>query len=266
LDIRTVPLAELRMRFAAGGEPVSEGLLEALRGDARAGAHALARELERRRGREERERVRTAAMYRHERRFAARGVSAVAGVDEVGMGPLAGPVVAAAVVLPADAALEGLRDSKQLSRAARERLAKLVHDRAVAVSIAEAAPAEIDRINIYQAGLLAMRRAVERLRRPPGQLLVDARRIPGLRAPQLAIVKGDASVASIAAASIVAKVFRDARMQELDAAFPGYGFARNAGYGTPEHLAALRACGPTSVHRRSFTPVAEAAEATCRTP
>jgi ribonuclease HII len=170
-------------------------------------------------------------------------------VDEVGVGPLAGPVVAAAVVLPPRVDLPGLGDSKQLSRSQRERLDAAIRAQALAVAVEELPPAEVDRLNVLRASLEAMRRAVEALSVRPDHVLVDARRIPAIRAPQT----------SLAAASIVAKVHRDAIMRELDARHPGYGFTRNKGYATREHLAALGRLGPAPVHRRSFAPVAQLA-------
>ena len=184
------------------------------------------------------------------------GIRHVAGVDEVGMGPLAGPVVAAAVVLPVEAHIPGVADSKVLPAAVREQICGEIRRRALAVGVAVVEPEEIDRVNIYQAGLLALRRAVEQLRPlVPGFVLVDGREIPELGIPQSAYPKGDAFVASIAAASIVAKTHRDALMQTLDASYPAYGFGRHMGYATRAHLAALRAHGPSPVHRRSFAPV-----------
>lgn len=183
------------------------------------------------------------------------GIRHVAGVDEVGMGPLAGPVVAAAVILPIGAKIDGVADSKTLTARDREALDRHIRARAVALGIAVVEPAEIDRVNIYQAGLLACRRAVQALAPMPGYVLVDGREIPGLPMPQSAYPKGDGFVCSIAAASIVAKVHRDALMRELDEAFPGYGFARHMGYSTAAHLRALRERGPSPVHRRSFAPV-----------
>jgi len=189
------------------------------------------------------------------------GLQRVAGADEVGVGPLAGAVVAAAVVFPPGVEVADLADSKRLSPAVRERLAAEVR-RCATVGVAMVDVEEIDRINIYQARMKALRRAVEELPKPPHFVLVDGREIPGLGYPQAAYVKGDSFVASIAAASIVAKVYRDAYMRELDSRYPVYGFARNMGYGTREHLDALRHFGPSPVHRRSFRPVAatEAAE------
>jgi ribonuclease HII len=188
------------------------------------------------------------------------GIRHVAGVDEVGMGPLAGPVVAAAVVFPPHLTVDGCADSKVLTAKARERLAAEIRQRALAVGIAVVEPDEIDRVNIYQAGLRALRRAVEALAPVvPGYVLVDGREIPGLAMPQSAYPKGDAFVCSIAAASIVAKVHRDALMRELDTRWPEYGFARHMGYSTAAHFRAIREFGPSPVHRRSFAPVRAAA-------
>jgi len=187
------------------------------------------------------------------------GIRQVAGVDEVGMGPLAGPVVAAAVVLPIETHIDGVADSKVLTAVVREKLALEIRRRAIAFGVAVVEPEEIDRVNIYQAGLRALRRAVEQLRPlVPGFVLVDGREIPDLGIPQSAYPKGDAFVTSIAAASIVAKCHRDALMRQLDAAYPAYGFARHMGYATRDHLAALRTHGPSPVHRRSFAPVVAA--------
>jgi ribonuclease HII len=182
------------------------------------------------------------------------GIVHVAGVDEVGVGPLAGPVVAAAVVFAEGEALAGVADSKTLTRQARERLDAAIRARALGVGIGVIEPAEIDRLNIYQAGLRAMRAAVEALPFVPDHVLVDARHIPGLAIAQTRYAHGDAFVYSIAAASIVAKVYRDAIMWRHDADYPQYGFRRHVGYATREHLAALRAYGPSPLHRRSFAP------------
>jgi ribonuclease HII len=179
----------------------------------------------------------------------------VAGVDEAGRGPLAGPVMAAAVILDPARPIAGLRDSKQLSPAQRETLAGEIRSRALAWAVAWADHEEIDRINILQATLLAMARAVAALALEPTAVLVDGNRCPPLRQPVTAIVKGDSSVPSISAASILAKVERDAAMCRLDALYPGYGFAVHKGYPTAQHLEALDTLGPCSVHRRSFGPV-----------
>jgi len=193
-----------------------------------------------------------------ERDYRAQGLQWIAGVDEVGVGPLAGPVVAAAVVLPERIRLQGLDDSKKLTIAARERLDGEIRACARAICIGVAERDEIDRINIYQAGLIAMQRAVNGLQPSAEIALVDARTIPAIAVPQRAVKGGDAVVGSIAAASIVAKVYRDARMAELHRRYPGYGFAHNSGYGTAEHLRALAQRGPTPEHRRSFAPVRSA--------
>jgi len=188
------------------------------------------------------------------------GCARVAGVDEVGMGPLAGPVVAAAVVFAPGRPLKGIADSKQLTRRARERLAGEIREHAIGIGLGTVEPEEIDRLNIYRAGLAACWRAIEALRPVvPGYVLVDGREIPDLAMPQSAYPKGDVFVCSIAAASIVAKVTRDAIMCELDARYPGYGFGRHMGYATRRHFAAIREHGPSPVHRRSFAPVRAAA-------
>ena len=176
----------------------------------------------------------------------------MAGVDEVGRGALCGPVVAAAVVLGEGFDTEGLDDSKRLTRRQRERLDERVRESARAWAIGRAEADEIDRLNILQASLLAMRRAVEGLSEPADALLVDALTIPGLEVAQRAIVKGDAVSVSIAAASIVAKVARDAVMCELDRQHPGYGLAHNMGYASEDHRDALRRRGPSVIHRRTF--------------
>lgn len=179
----------------------------------------------------------------------------LAGVDEVGRGPLAGDVVAAAVILDPARPIAGLRDSKRLSAARREQLALLIRERALAWSVARATVAEIDRINILQASLLAMRRAVEALDPQPDYVLVDGNRLPRWSYASEPVVKGDDRVLAIAAASILAKVQRDRELVELERRYPGYGFAAHKGYPTAAHLEALRSLGVTPVHRRSFGPV-----------
>ncbi|MFO1221304.1 MAG: ribonuclease HII [Burkholderiaceae bacterium] len=179
----------------------------------------------------------------------------IAGVDEAGRGPLAGPVVAAAVILDDMKPIRGLADSKVLSPARRERLADEIRARALALCVAQASVQEIDALNILQATMLAMRRAVDGLRLTPARVLVDGNRLPVLRMPAEAIVRGDALVAAISAASILAKVARDALCDELHRAHPQYGFDAHKGYPTPEHLSALRAHGACVAHRRSFAPV-----------
>ena len=252
------PLAEWTRRLREAREARALGrLLRELRSDPRAGAVALAAAAARRLDRMRRERARVARLFAGRRRLRSEGCRLVAGVDEVGVGPLAGPVVAAAVILRDRVALPGLGDSKQLPRPLREELDAAIRDQAVAVSIGEVWPADVDRLNVYRAALEAMRRAVLGLDPPPDYVLVDARTIPGIAARQSAIVGGDARDGSIAAASIVAKVHRDAIMRRLEAEHPGYGFARHMGYSTREHLEALRRLGPSPVHRRSFGPCSQ---------
>ena len=181
----------------------------------------------------------------------------IAGVDEAGRGPLAGPVVAAAVILDELNPIAGLADSKALSEKKRERLFDEIRARALCCCIAEASVEEIDRLNILHATMLAMRRAVEGLRLKPAKVLVDGNRLPVLKVPAEAIVKGDAKVQAISAASILAKVTRDRQCLAMHAAHPEYGFAAHKGYPTAEHIAALRAHGATPWHRRSFAPVQE---------
>ncbi len=179
----------------------------------------------------------------------------VCGVDEAGRGPLAGPVFAACVILRADDLIEGLADSKVLSAKRRVELAVQIRFRAAAWAIASASAEEIDRVNILQASMLAMRRAVEQLTIEPDEVLVDGLHCPDLGFPARAIVDGDALVAEISAASILAKTARDALMLEMHERYPDYGFARHKGYPTRDHLEALRRFGPCPIHRRSFAPV-----------
>lgn len=180
----------------------------------------------------------------------------VAGVDEVGRGPLAGPVVAAAVMLPARPLLRGLDDSKALTAADRQRLDEKIRGRAIAWAIAEASVDEIDQLNILQASLLAMQRAVAALRPAPLAAWIDGNRPPALPMSVRAVIGGDGSIPAISAASIIAKVARDRQMVELDAQYPGYGLAQHKGYGTAAHRAALESLGASPIHRRSFAPVA----------
>jgi len=255
---REDPLVALRARAARlASAGALRRLARWLEADGRAGARALAASCRRRAGEAEREARRFERLLALRARLLAEGARIVAGVDEVGVGPLAGPVVAAAVVLPERPQLPGLDDSKRLTPLARERLAAAIREQAEAFAVAEVWIEEIDRRNIYQASLLAMRRAVDALARRPDHVLVDARRIPGIAVPQTPLVGGDGLDASIAAASVIAKVHRDAIMRRLDGEYPGYGFARHMGYATRDHLRALQRLGASPVHRRSFAPVAQ---------
>ncbi|NOK06016.1 MULTISPECIES: ribonuclease HII [Myxococcus] len=252
-------LSELTARFVTQATPVPTGLLEALDADPRAGAHALARRIRSRQEKNRAEGQRIRKLLRFETELWEQGHTHIAGVDEAGMAPLAGPVVAAAAVLPKGFRLKGLDDSKKILDAEkRESLAEAIKRDAVAWAVGRAEVEEIDRINIYHAGLLAMRRAVEGLSVKPDHLLVDARTVPECSVPQKGIIKGDALSLSIAAASILAKTTRDRWMAELDAQYPGYGLAAHKGYPTPQHLQVLREKGVLPIHRRSFAPVREA--------
>ncbi len=179
----------------------------------------------------------------------------IAGVDEVGRGPLAGPVVAAAVILDPNKPIEGLADSKKLSESKRQQLAVEIKENAMAWSIARADIKEIDEINILQASLLAMKRAVETLSKSPDLALIDGNKLPDLPMAMEAIIKGDSKEACISAASIIAKVDRDEEMIAMDAIYPGYGFAKHKGYPTKQHREAIQTLGITPIHRRSYAPV-----------
>jgi len=179
----------------------------------------------------------------------------IAGVDEAGRGPLAGPVIAAAVILDSNVDIRGLKDSKQLSENARNRLAEEIRHKSISWGVGRAEVEEIDEINILQASLLAMRRAVDALDIPPELVLIDGNRCPILPYQARSIIKGDQTVPSISAASILAKVSRDSEMVNMDCLYPGYGFARHKGYPTRQHLQALADIGLCAIHRRSFGPV-----------
>lgn len=200
----------------------------------------------------EAEKARLAALRRYEEEYLAKGYAAICGIDEAGRGPLAGPVVAAAVILPPGAEILFLNDSKKLSEARREALFDEICAKAVSYGIGSVFPARIDEINILQATYEAMREAIGKLSPPPDFCLNDAVIIPGVAIPQLPIVKGDAKSLSIAAASVLAKVTRDRFLISLDALYPAYGFAKNKGYGTAAHIEALRVYGATPVHRKTF--------------
>ncbi len=200
----------------------------------------------------------TSILLRPEQKLREEGFCFIAGVDEVGRGPLAGPVVAAAVILPENGDIPAVADSKSLSAAEREELdAGLRRMEGIRIGIGEFSAAEIDRHDILRCTHAAMRQALDNLGVEVDFILVDGRPVPGLPAPSRAMVKGDAKCASIAAASIIAKVYRDALMKKYDELYPGYGFAGNMGYGTAEHLAALKKLGACPIHRRSFAPVRE---------
>ena len=255
-------VAEIARRLENGELSASEQ--RRLRKDRRAGVQRLLDRNHAQAAAAAAEQRRLAAMLEHERPLWERGVEWIAGVDEVGAGPLAGPVVAAAVILPPGTCLPNINDSKKLSAAQREALDAAIQQTAVACSVGMATVTEIDRLNIYHAALLAMQRAVHGLSAQPMHLLVDARRVPNVCMPQTAIIDGDTRSQSIAAASIVAKVYRDRLMDALGAQYPGYGFEKHRGYGTAAHLQALAKLGPLDVHRVSFGPVAQAVRRAAR--
>ena len=194
-------------------------------------------------------------LFAYEQYWTAQGYTAIAGTDEAGRGPLAGPVVAAAVILPVGLDIPHLNDSKQVSPKRREILFEIIRAKAVASAWSQVGPADIDRLNIYQAARVAMMQALAGLPRPFDLVLSDAMPLPDLPVPCLPIIHGDARSASIAAASILAKVVRDRLMIEFDAEFPEYGFRNHKGYGTAEHLSAIKLYGPCAIHRRSFAPI-----------
>jgi len=257
-DLARLSVAELRARLLDEGQPLSGDGEAALAADPRAGARDVLKQVLRRRKENRAEGQRLRHLLRYETELWARGLVHVAGVDEAGMAPLAGPVVAGACILPHDYRPRGIDDSKQLDRAERERLAEDIQRHAVCWATARAEVEEIDSLNIYHAGILALLRAVRALGTAPAHVLVDARKLPQLGIPHTPIIHGDALSLTIAAASILAKTARDALMCELDRDHPGYGFSRHKGYPTPEHFEALKRQGACPIHRRSFAPVRQA--------
>jgi ribonuclease HII len=251
-DLAGLTIKEIEERFLRRPEPPPAEELAALEADPRAGARRAAASLRRRAAEGERESRRIEEMLARERALWAGGISYVAGVDEVGVGPFAGPVVAAAVVFAPGVRIPGVRDSKQLDHGRRVALDALIREAALGIGIGAVEPEEIDRLNIHHASLKAMRLALLGVALHVEHVLVDARTIPGIGIPQEAIIGGDALIFSIAAASIVAKVHRDALMLAYDAEYPEYGFRRHKGYGTAEHIRAIREHGPCPIHRKSF--------------
>jgi len=236
---------------------VSRQVLRNLQRDTRAGARKIYQTLLRRSEEQSRESRRLETMLYFERVLWKTGITRIAGVDEVGIGPLAGPVVAAAVVFPPQTVIDGIHDSKLLDAPTRERLDGEIRAKASGIGIGVVDIEEIDRINVYHAGLRAMQLAIAALPVSPQHVLVDSRTIPDLSLPQNSFDKGDGINFSIAAASIVAKVHRDGLMTEMDSIYPGYGFADHKGYATPVHQSAIRNLGPCAIHRRSFDYIRE---------
>ncbi len=243
-------ISEIKEEFSTAQLSQLAGLMRQYADDPRNGVQKLLAKAQKDLDKLETERNRTEAMKVYEKQYRDCGV--ICGIDEVGRGPLAGPVVACAVILPEDEEILYLNDSKQLSAKKRDELYDVICEKAVSIGIGIVGPERIDEINILQATYEAMRQAVSKLTPQPDVLLNDAVTIPGLSMKQVPIIKGDAKSVSIAAASIVAKVTRDRMMVEYDSVYPGYDFASNKGYGSAAHIAALKEKGPTEIHRRSF--------------
>ncbi len=250
--VEELSVEEIRKRYLQGQEPISQQVLNRLQRDSRQGVQRLYATLAKRFEKVRDERVRLDAMRHFEMVLWKSGIRDIAGVDEAGVAPLAGPVVAAAVMFHPDTEIDGVDDSKRLDPQARAELAVEIRAKASGVAVGIGTVEDIDTVNIYHASLLAMRRAVEGLPRAPQHVLVDARTVPGIPMPQNAFNKGDGLNFSIAAASIIAKTARDAMMEALDREYPGYGFATHKGYPTPDHREALLRLGRSRVHRMSF--------------
>ena len=243
-------IAEIKKEFEHAAESEWDALCGLYASDERRGVQNLIAGCRKKQAALDRERERLYAMKAYERKYEQ--YACICGIDEAGRGPLAGPVVAGAVILPRDCEILYLNDSKKLSAGRREELYDEIMEKAVSVGVGMASPARIDEINILQATYEAMRQAVDSLSTEPELLLNDAVTIPEMTIPQVPIIKGDAKSVSIAAASIIAKVTRDRLMIQYDDILPGYGFAQNKGYGSKEHIEALKSLGPTPIHRRSF--------------
>lgn len=235
-------------------DDVPEEVLQEILSDSRKGVQNLVQAYMKRLEKLSREKLRVESMYEVESSFYKKGMNLIAGIDEVGRGPLAGPVTVAAVILKPHWFAAGLNDSKKVTPVHREELSKKIHEEAVDISIYSLSPEEIDAVNIYEATMMAMYQAVKNLKVQPDAVIVDAMPLH-FPFPTVSMIHGDARSASVAAASIVAKVYRDHLMDEYDREYPGYGFAKNKGYGTAEHIHALEELGVTPIHRRSFEPV-----------
>ena len=243
-------IGEIKEEFSAAREADWNAICQMYETDLRSGVQKLVQQYRKKLDALEKEKLRMEQMMQFEHKYEHLGY--LCGIDEVGRGPLAGPVVACAVILPKDHHILYLNDSKQLSAKKREVLYQQILDQAVAVGLGIVGPARIDEINILQATYEAMRQAISKLSVKPQILLNDAVRIPGVEIPQVSIIKGDAKSVSIAAASIVAKVTRDRMMEEYDPVMPEYGFASNKGYGSQAHIQALEKYGPSPIHRATF--------------
>jgi ribonuclease HII len=257
MKFSNLSIEEIREQCLHRNQSVTARSLNQLGRDPRQGDRKMYEFLKKRYEKERTERLRIQNMLNFERLLWKSGIQSIAGVDEVGIGPLAGPVVAAAVVFPSDTVLAGIDDSKRLDSEQRAKMEVAIRQAATGIGIGIAEVGEIDSLNIYRAALLAMRRAIEELPSKPEHLLIDARVIPDLGIPQNSFNKGDGINFSIAAASIIAKTHRDRLMEELEKQYPGYGFAQHKGYGTAEHQSAIRELGPCPVHRLSFPFIRE---------
>ena len=246
-------IKEVKERLAMIDE-LDHPFFEELILDGRAGVQAAISKRKRELQKQVDEDLRLEKMLAYEKELYTQGIQLIAGVDEVGRGPLAGPVVAAAVILPENCKIPGLNDSKKIPKSKHKEIYEAVLQNAIAIGIGVKDNQVIDQVNIYEATKLAMMEAIGQLEPQPQHLLIDAMKLD-LPIPQTSIIKGDANSLSIAAASIVAKVTRDQMMEEFDREYPGYDFAQNAGYGTTKHLAGLDQLGVTPIHRRSFEPV-----------
>lgn len=243
-------IGEIKEELKKTADEKLDAFIECYSTDSRQGVVKLVEQAEKRLDKLKQEKIRIENLKKYEKEYAKCGY--ICGIDEVGRGPLAGPVVAGAVILPADCDILYINDSKKLTAAKREELYDVIMEKAVAVGIGMASPKRIDEINILQATYEAMREAISRLSVKPDILLNDAVTIPGVDIRQVPIIKGDAKSISIGAASIIAKVTRDRMMEEYDRIFPEYGFASNKGYGSAEHIKALKEVGPSEIHRASF--------------
>lgn len=248
-DLAKYTIKDIESIFAEGR--ADDKFLVACRADSRKAISRLVRRYEK----EQQDRERVAQMYRYEQQAREEGYDIVAGVDEAGRGPLAGPVSVAAVILPQDLYLPKINDSKKLSAKVREELFAEIQDKAIAIGTALVDAQTIDRVNIYQATINGMYDSIFMLKPEPQKILIDAVQLDNLPMPSAAIIKGDAKSASIAAASIIAKVTRDRLMDAYDKQYPEYGFAQHKGYGTAQHIEALKKYGPCPIHRVSFEPV-----------
>ena len=246
----TVRIGDVKAQLQAACDNELPAFITQYEGDERAGVRKCVEAARKRMESLEREKLRTEKLWEYERGYS--GYSHICGIDEAGRGPLAGPVVAGAVILPKDCDLLYINDSKQLSEKKREELYTAILEKALCWGVGYASPQRIDEINILQATYEAMREAISKLHPQPDLLLNDAVTIPQVSMRQIPIIKGDAKSISIGAASIIAKVTRDRLMREYDQLFPGYGFAKNKGYGGEAHIEALKKYGPTPIHRKSF--------------